>query len=72
VISGSEEKFYYIFLGIETPQGQIPSMAVHLKLNVAGNLAYALMPTFGELLGMFLAWIFKKVYYEEESRFVQF
>ncbi|XP_060556029.1 uncharacterized protein LOC132716724 [Ruditapes philippinarum] len=60
--------YFFYQWGIETPQGQIPSMAVHLKLNVAGNLSYALMPTFGELLGMFLAWIFKKVYYEEESR----
>ncbi|XP_060554830.1 uncharacterized protein LOC132715781 [Ruditapes philippinarum] len=62
--------YFFYQWGIETPQGQITSMSEHLGIdkNLGKNLVYALSPTFGQLLGIFLAWIFKKVYYEEESR----
>ncbi|XP_060561288.1 uncharacterized protein LOC132721055 [Ruditapes philippinarum] len=62
--------YFFYQWGIETPLGQLSSMSDHLGIEkkVGQNLVYVLSPAFGKLFGMFLAWIFKKVYYEEKSR----
>ncbi|XP_060599537.1 uncharacterized protein LOC132753129, partial [Ruditapes philippinarum] len=62
--------FFFYQWGIETPQVRFASLPKRNEIEIkrAGNLVFTLSPTTGELFGMFLAWIFKKVYYKKESR----
>ncbi|XP_053398225.1 uncharacterized protein LOC123553455 [Mercenaria mercenaria] len=64
--------YFFYQWGIETPQAQFTDTDMTGRLDIGENIAkallYALSPTLGLAFGMFLAWMFKKLAYDDSSR----
>ncbi|XP_053397541.1 uncharacterized protein LOC128556419 [Mercenaria mercenaria] len=65
--------YFFYQWGIVTPQGIFADQDTTKQLSSIDNLPkalfYGLSPILGLILGMFLAWMFKKAVYDEKTRF---
>ncbi|XP_060607243.1 uncharacterized protein LOC132759482 [Ruditapes philippinarum] len=62
--------YFFYHWGIDTPQGEIIAMLTRLDFggSIAKLLFYVLSQPIGQALGMFIAWIVRKVVHGEKNR----